>query len=494
MVALATLGTSATVVFAWQLSALVTKIFILGNSIGDVYFQLMTISIAGLVKAAVIWAQELLSSRAATSVKIELRSKFYLAIKTLRSGWLNNQSAAELNLLATTGLDSLDSYFAKFLPQLVYAVLVTPLLVILIWLQDAASGVALVATLPLIPVFMILIGWATNNAQEKQLDSLTRLTQHFLEVLRGLTTLRIFGRAEVQVKTITSASEQYRVRTMKVLRITFLSGFALELLSSLSVALIAVSIGLRLVNDEISLLVGLFVLILAPEVYLPVRQVGAQFHAAAEGVTASKKVLDILDLASEVSRAGASNNPDYEGLDCDFEAGKLTVITGPSGIGKSTIFRNLLGLDSPVQSQKLHLVSWMPQQASLLSGTVLQNILGFDSSFNEPAVENKALVLAMQMAALDDLQLQDQVGVDASQVSGGQAQRISLARAFYRALTLGTPYLLLDEPISAIDSVRASVVVTSLKSFAANGTAVAVISHQEQLIRAAERVIEVADV
>lgn len=494
MVALATLGTSAMVVIAWQLSVLVTKIFILGNSFQDIYFQVIAVSIAGLVKAAIIWAQEFLSSRAAASVKIELRSKLYLAIKTLRSGWLNNQSAAEINLLATTGLDSLDSYFAKYLPQLVYAGLGTPALVILIWLQDAASGVALVATLPLIPVFMILIGWATNNAQQKQLDSLTRLTQHFLEVLRGLTTLRIFGRAEVQVKTIASASEQYRLRTMKVLRITFLSGFALELLSSLAVALIAVSIGLRLVNDEISLLVGLFVLILAPEVYLPVRQVGAQFHAAAEGVTASKKVLDIIDLASEVLRAKESDNSADKKLDCDFEAGKLTVITGPSGIGKSTIFRNLLGFDSTVQNQRLHLVSWMPQQASLFSGTVLQNILGFDSSLSEPAVENKELALAIKMAALDDLQLQDQVGVDASQVSGGQAQRISLARAFYRALTLRTPYLLLDEPVSALDSARANVVVSSLKSFAANGTAVAVISHQEQVIQAADRVIEVADV
>jgi ATP-binding cassette, subfamily C, bacterial CydD len=494
VVALATLGTSATVVIAWQLSVLVSKIFILGNPIEDIYFQLLAISIAGLVKAVVIWAQELLSSRAAASVKMELRSKLYVAIKLLRSGWLNKQSAAEINLLATTGLDSLDSYFAKYLPQLIYAGLVTPALVILIWLQDVASGVALVATLPLIPVFMILIGWATNKAQQKQLDSLTRLTQHFLEVVRGLTTLRIFGRAELQVKTITSTSDQYRVRTMKVLRITFLSGFALELLSSLAVALIAVSIGLRLVNDEISLLVGLFVLILAPEVYLPVRQVGAQFHAAAEGVTASKKVLDILDLASEVSETKESNNSSDEKLDCDFEAGKLTVITGPSGIGKSTIFRNLLGFDSPDQSQRLHLISWMPQQPSLFSGTVRQNILGLDLSLSEPAVENKKLALAVQLSALDDLQLQDQVGVDASQVSGGQAQRISLARAFYRSLTLQTPYLLLDEPISALDSARATVVISSLKSFAAEGAAVAVISHQEQLIRAADRVIEVADV
>ena len=201
--------------------------------------------VAGLLKAAVIWIQELSSNRAAAKVKLELRSKFFNAIDRLGSPWLKSQSTAQLGLLANNGLDSLDAYFSKYLPQLIYTAIVTPLFVVLIGWADLVSAITLIVTIPLIPIFMILIGWATQSTQQRQLSALTRLGQHFLEALRGLTTLRVFGRANAQVETMAAVGEEYRVRTMKVLRLSFLSGFALELLASLSVALIAVSIGLR---------------------------------------------------------------------------------------------------------------------------------------------------------------------------------------------------------------------------------------------------------
>jgi ATP-binding cassette subfamily C protein CydD len=292
VVALATLGTVATIVIAWHISLIVTKVFVEHSDADALISSFLWVASAGAIKALVIWLQELASARSSNAVKVQLRTKLYDSIFKLGSIWLNKNSLAEVNVLATTGLNSLEPYFSKYLPQLVYAALVTPVFVMVIWATDAASGIALIATLPLIPIFMILIGWATQTVQRKQLDSLTKLTQHFLEVLRGLTALRVFGRAKAQVAIIGEVSEQYRVRTMKVLRITFLSGFALELIGSLSVALIAVSIGLRLVNGEISLLTGLFILLLAPEAYLPIRQVGAHFHAATEGVAASQKVLD----------------------------------------------------------------------------------------------------------------------------------------------------------------------------------------------------------
>lgn len=492
MVALATLGTVATVFIAWQLSLTVTRIFIDGAPSASVIAPLSLVAVFGAIKATSIWAQEFLSARASVSVKVELRRKFYDSIIKLGSDWLNKNSIAELNLLATKGLDALDLYFAKYLPQLIYTALVTPALVMVIWSQDLLSAIALVVTLPLVPLFMILIGWATNSVQQKQLDALTTLTKHFLEVIRGLPTLRIFNRAQAQIQTIGAVSEQHRIRTMKVLRVTFLSSFALELLGSLSVALIAVSIGLRLVNGEISLLIGLFILLLAPEAFLPLRQVGAHFHAAAEGVTASQKVLDVIDEAKTYSapKLGSAAANQWK-----FDAGSITAIVGPSGAGKSSIFRTLLGLadESAESSARLefHQVSWMPQDNRLFATTVRKNITG---PVLDDLIDKNCLTRAVQLAALDDLTLDGQVGIDGSQVSGGQAQRVSLARAFYRALTLRTQYLLLDEPISAIDEARAKIVIDSLKMFAEQGINVVAITHQQQLIHAADKVIEVANV
>ena len=485
MVALATLGTISTVVIAWQISQLVTAIFVERNLIESIYDEFILIAIFGFLRAIGIWAQELISSRAAVAVKIELRKKVYASVAKLGSNWLNKNSIAEVNLLATTGLDSLDAYFARYLPQLVYTALVTPALLALVWSQDYVSGIVLVFTLPLIPLFMILIGWATNSVQQKQFDALTTLSMHFLEVLRGLPTLRIFNRANAQVSTIEHVSNQYRIRTMKVLRTTFLSGFALELLSSLSVALIAVSIGLRLVSGDITLLVGLFVLLLAPEVYLPIRQVGVHFHAAAEGVTSSQKALDIIDL----SRVQGSVNNEWSAKGSaeivDFSTAKLNVIVGPSGSGKTRVFRQLLGLDETPAKLEFAEVAWLPQQISLFSGSILENIVGPDE------IDERALHSALKLACLDDLPLDYQIGDDASQVSGGQAQRIGLARCFYRAITKKTQYLMLDEPISALDQSRSLLVTDSLKQFALEGRTVIAITHQGQLINAADRIFEV---
>lgn len=489
MVALALLGTAATIAIAWGIAVFVSGVFIEKASVDSVAGNLIIVALAGLVKALVIWLQELLSARAAVSAKTELRQKYFNAVSKLGSNWINNRSIAELNLLATTGLDALGPYFSKYLPQLVYTALVTPIFVVVVWSQDLGSAITLIVTLPLIPLFMVLIGWATQTVQQKQLIALTRLSQHFLEALRGLTTLKIFRRADAQVNTMSVASEQYRVRTMKVLRVSFLSGFALELLGSLSVALIAVSIGLRMVNGELSLLVGLFVLLLAPEAYLPIRQVGAHFHAAAEGVTASQAILDVIDEAKRAESIAQQNSTSFAP---GFALGKLTVITGPSGAGKTSILRGFLGFDGGESAVPIERVAWAPQQHKLWPGTVRENIVGpLDSN---GSIDQGALTEAMSLAALDELELDTQVGVDATEISGGQAQRICLARAFYRTLTHDSDYLLLDEPISAIDQQRASRVVQSLVEFAGAGKTVVAISHQQALIDSADSRIEVPSV
>lgn len=461
MVALAILGAGLIVVFARSLSAFVTGIFIDGKSVDVMVPALAVLVAAGVFRGILLWAQERLAVAAANLAKAQLRAKLFEAIDKLGYRWVNERSTANLSLLATTSLDALDAYFARYLPQLVYTALITPALTAIIFFADPLSGIEVILTLPLIPIFMIIIGWATQSVQQKQLDALSRLTSHFVEVLRGLTTLKVFGRAQHQVSAIETTSEQYRQRTMKVLRVSFLSGFALELIGSLAVALVAVSIGLRLVNGDMPLSVGLFVLLLAPEAYLPLRMVGAQFHASADGVTASKAILDIIDEAEEPENAPAI-------VSHNFATAAVTVVHGPSGSGKTTLLQNLRA------SLPMDQVTWLPQRIGLLPGTVLENIVGVAATH----VDEPRLKSAVELASLDDLNLETFVGDATGQISGGQAQRVGLARAFYRALAPENKYLLLDEPISALDKARASKVMDAFAHFANLGQTVVVISHQ----------------
>ena len=480
------LGTVATITISWALAFFISQVFIEHSSLETVGFCFTWLAAGGFTKALVAWMQELLAIRAAASVKQELRRKYFDAVETLGPKWLAERSAAEINLLATSGLDSLEPYFAKYLPQLVYTAMVTPVLLAIIALSDLSSGITLLVTVPLIPVFMILIGWATRSVQQRQLESLTRLSQHFLEVLRGLTTLKIFNRVSAQEKTLKRVSREHRERTMKVLRVSFLSGFALELISSLAVALVAVSIGLRLLSGDLTLMVGLFVLLLAPEAFLPLRQVGAHFHASAEGVAAAAGILDVIEAAAADKLRKRASITEAQPIQYAFTAGELTVFTGPSGIGKSTMFKRLLGFDGENAAFNPAQVAWLPQTSHLFAGSVAENIVG-------PIGPPNASLLgqACALAALDDLDLNYEVGVDGSNLSGGQAQRVCLARAFYRALDLNVPYLLLDEPISALDEKRANRVIKTLREFAARHVTVVAITHQKSLIDVADRVIEV---
>jgi ATP-binding cassette subfamily C protein CydD len=483
VVALAVLSALLTVAFAYNLSHFIAGIFISHlNPSGPLSNLLWLALAAGLGRAALLWAQEWLGSFAAARAKRELRSKVLLGVTKLGPQWLAKRKTSDVALLVTTQLDALDSYFSKFLPQLVFTCLVTPTLTAIIFGQDLFSGLAVVVTLPLIPLFMVIIGWATQAAQEKQLESSRQLAGHFTEVLRGLTTLRVFGRLKHQPAAIEESSDRYRISTMKVLRLSFLSGFALELVASLSVALVAVSIGIRLIDGSIGLATGLFVLLLAPEVYLPLRNVGAQFHASSEGVAASVAALDIISEAADASVAKApSGTADQPRLESLVRAGEIVWLRGPSGSGKTTLLNKLRS-----QTDK-SLISWVPQGVGLLPGSVEQNIVG-----PGVATDLQALRKAVRLAALDDVTLSAQVGEASTGLSGGQAQRVALARAFYRALTKPVTYLLLDEPLSALDASRAHDVNQAIQHFAQAGIGVLVVSHQQ--VPEATRVFEVADV
>ena len=486
VVALATLGAGATLVIAWQLTRFITSIFVSGQSPASVADALAWVALAGIVKGGALWLQELFAVRAASSARAELRGKYLRAIaRSTATGVAGStehesESTGSRQTLVTRGLEALDAYFAKYLPQLVLTALVTPTFAFVIWQTDWLSGVILLATLPLIPLFMVMIGWATRSVQQRQLDALTRLSQHFLEVLRGLTTLKIFRRERAQLATLEAVGEQYRKRTMRVLAVSFLSGFALELAASLSVALMAVSIGFRLMNGSMALSAGLFVLLLAPETYLPLRMVGANFHAAAEGVLASEQVLDAIDAAKADGPQPVVAAADIAEL---AAPGQVTVLVGRSGVGKTTRLEQLrAGLDADA-------VAWLPQGHPVFAGTVLENIVGQRAAGG--AIDSERLARALDLAALDDLHLDAHVGVTGASISGGQRQRVALARAYFRALGLTRANLLLDEPLSAIDEVRAARVALGLRELAAAGHAVVAISHQDALAAAADRVVEV---
>lgn len=464
VVALALIATASTVFIAWSLSSFIVELFINQRELSEIEKFLWFALIGAGVRAAVYFSQDYAGFWAAGKVKLKLRLQALNAIEDGGSELVAKYGSAELSQLLGPSLDALDVYFSKYLPQLVFTILVTPALTVLIWLLDPPSGWAIVLTLPLIPIFLVLIGMVTRDRQNEQLESLERLNGHFLEIVKGLLTLKVFGRIERQREILTEVSEDYRRRTMGVLRLSFLSGFALELAASLSVALIAVSIGLRLVEGQLSLFTGLFILIIAPEVYLPLRNVGVQFHAAAQGVSVSSRVLDLC----EDKQASSHKSVDFE-----IQPG-LTVIIGPSGAGKSTLLRGLQNESS----------CWMPQGDSLLPGTVEHNVVGFQES--DPDQLRKALNLA-QLADVDtELLVAEKDGL-----SGGQRQRLALARALYRLNVAGLDTLLLDEPTSQLDFDTEASIIASFRELTDAGVSIVCVSHSQRLIDVADRVVKI---
>ncbi len=477
------------------------------------------------LRASLMWASELMAYRAAAAVRSELRRDYLRRLVDLGPGWLATRPTGELTLGATRGLDAVDGYFARYLPQLVLACLVPVVLGARVLAADVTSAVIVACTLPLIPVFMVLIGLGTKAQMDRQWSTLSRLSHHFLDVVAGLPTLRMFGRERAQVATIRRVSTDLRRSTMRTLRIAFLSSMVLELLASLSVALIAVSIGLRLVSGDLSLRTGLIVLLVAPEIYLPLRRVGAAYHASVEGVTALGRVLDVIDqpLANTERRMPPRPVPAvraatiairgltvrYPGrpvealqrLDITVRPGELVAVVGPSGCGKSTLLAVLLGFVSPdagsVRIGDVDLadldpdewrreIAWVGQRPHLFAGTIGANIRLGASTASDEAVRCAARAAAAEqfIEALPD-GFETVVGEHGVGLSVGQRQRIAIARAYLR----DAPLLLLDEPTTALDKEVEDDVVRALRELTRQRTVI-LTSHRPALFTGADRIVE----
>jgi len=499
---------------AWFAAVLIVGVLD-GESLASLGPQMAAFAGIVVVRAVLVWLLDVLAVRGAARVKSQLRMRVVAALGRLGPAWIAERNSAAVTTVVAQGLDALDGYFAKYLPQLILTAVATPIIVLVLLGQDLTTAIVVLVTLPLIPLFMVLIGWATQAVQKRQWSALTRLASGFLDVVDGLSTLKIFGRQHRQVARIETVTEEYRARTMAVLRVSFISGFVLELAGSLSVAVVAVSIGLRLVDGSIGLAVGLFVLLLTPEAYLPLRQVGAQFHAAADGVAAADEVFEILEAAPEalpeasaapVDRGSTLTVDDLrvsygdraviDGLSVGFAPGRVTAVAGPSGAGKSTLVAAVLGFVAYSGSIRYgdralepgaarDLVAWAGQRPSLMAGTVAENI-----ALGAGSVDETTLREAMRFAAAELIDPWQTLGVNGAGLSGGQAQRVSLARAFYRAMDRGCPVLILDEPSSALDPATESELILGLQRFAATGVAVVVVSHRTALLDAVDSIIE----
>lgn len=507
--ALALARTAATVAFAWLVAQLVSGA-IDGRTASDLSPLLAALLGVVAARAVLAWATEVNAVRGGVDAKAQLRRAVLEALVALGpSGRSAGGSGGAVALLGG-GLDALEGYFARYLPQLIATAIATPILTVVVFLADPLSALFIVVTLPLIPVFMVLIGWATQAVQKRQLQRLQSLASGFVDTVGGLATLKIFDRAERQGARIRALTEDYRVHTMQVLRVTFVSGFVLELAGSLSVALVAVSIGLRLVDGSLALAVGLFVLVLAPDVFLPVRQVGAEFHAAAEGVQAAEEAFAVIERASALPQRTASAGGGALGLTgvaVDDGAGRVlapvtatllpgtvTALTGPSGSGKSTLLAALAGFAPSTGTIRLggeevgaasdrDWLAWAGQRADLLPGTVGTNVaLGTRS----PDAERVAR--SLRLAGLD-LDTDRRVDAEGTGLSGGQAARVAVARAVHRLLERRCAVLLLDEPTAALDDDSERALLAGLRELADDGVVVLVATHRPATIAAADSVL-----
>ncbi len=524
------LTTALIIVQAFAITGIVVPVFTEGQALEDVRAALYVLTVVVLVRIALAYISERLAFKSSAAAKSQLRLGVLEHVMRLGPVWLSRQNSAELTQLTTRGVDGLDAYFSRYLPQLVLAVMVPLCVGLVILTQDLLAAVIVLVTVPLIPVFMILIGLYTQGRVDKQWSTLSRLSGHFVDVVAGMSTLKAFGRAGAQAKTVREIGDRYQSTTMGVLRVSFLSALVLEVLAMLSVALVAVSIGLRLVDGTMTLQAGLLVLILVPEVYLPLRMVGTHFHAAAEGLGAARQMIEILeedppasgprtdvpDLATAtisfsdvgVGYVGREDSA-VEGLSFAIAPGSVTALVGPSGCGKSTALAALerfIDVDagsvwvesngSQVELREYAIdawrraVAWVGQDPTMVSGSLADNVRLANSSASDSDVLRALEVVGLThlVAELPD-GIATVLGEGGRALSAGQARRVALARAFCQQAGL----VLLDEPTAALDVESEALVIAAVAELAKTRT-VLVVAHRPALVELADHVVDLAGV
>ena len=504
------------------LLALIVARAFAGRPLGSLVPDLALLALAFVIRGWLAWGMEVAGRRGAWSVLSELR--LALVEKRLRADPLatDGADAAEIAAVAVQGVEALEGYFARYLPQVILAGIVPLLVVAWVAVVDLEAALIMFLTLPLVPVFMWLIGAYTEERTRERWQALRRLSTHFLDVVRGLPTLRAFGRAAAQAATIGEVSERYRRATMETLRVSFLSGSVLELAATLGVGLVAVNAGVRLADGGLGRQAGLTVLVLAPELYLPLRRLGAEYHASADGLAIAERAFALLDAPAAAAPGGARHAPSparapvrlqrvsfsyparparvLDGLDLELAPGETVALVGESGAGKSTVAGLILGLLAPTAGRVSigdvdlrdcdretwrRSVAWVPQHPMLFRATVADNIRLGDPAASEPQIR-----AAAALAGADEFIRSlpqgygTPVGDGERGLSPGQRRRIGLARAFLA----DAPLIILDEPTADLDPASVATVTRAVRRLG-RGRTVLLIAHRPELVAEADRVV-----
>lgn len=475
-----------------------------------------------LLRAACVFAGGRAATQAGLAVKTRVREALVGHIHALGPAWNTAREPGALANTVVDGVEVLHDYYAQYLPQASLAVIVPLAILVVVFPVDWVSGLILAGTAPLIPLFMVLLGRGAAALNERQWGRLTRLSAHFLEVLSGLGTLKAFGAAQGERSLVERLSEDYRRSTMRVLRVAFLSSFALEFLATVSIAMVAVLVGFRLLWGEVAFSAGLAALLLAPEFYLPLRNLGNAYHARLGAVAAAEDIADILatplpptaggkgaafepgrafGLAFErVSFAYAEGPRALDKISFEVPTGTHVAIVGPSGAGKSTLLYLVLGFNRPAGGRIVangrpldtlaledwrRAIAWVPQRAHLFAGTIAQNI-----ALGTPGATHEAISAAAGKAQADafiqalPLGYDTPAGEDGAGLSGGEIQRIALARAFLR----DAPLVVLDEPTASLDMESEAAVGAAIETLARGRTVISV-AHRLHTVRHADRIV-----
>ncbi len=508
------------------LSNIITRVFLLKVALGDVLPSLAFLAGVVGMRALLVYVERRNTANMAIRVKANLRDRFMSHLMRLGPVYIWGRRTGELTMTATEGIEALDAYFRGFLPGLIGAIVIPTVIAIVVLPIDGLSFLVMLLTAPLIPLFMMLIGATAGGLAHRQFTQMRRMGAHFLDVMQGLVTLKLFNRSQAQVESIAHITDQFRQATMRILRVSFLSAFMLEMLSTLSIAIVAVEIGIRLLYRGIGFEQALFLLIIAPEFYLPLRALGARFHAGATSLATAREIYRVLD--APIQRTLIPSAPIPEHLNIRFEHvtftydqrshpalnditldipfGHKVALVGASGSGKTTLANLLLGFITPTTgritvngvdltsldiNQWRERLAWVPQKPYLFNTTIAENI-----RIAKTGASHAQIVLAAQAAGAHDFVSQLPQGYDSPcgehgmRLSGGQVQRIAIARAILK----DAPLLILDEATANLDVENEAIVQTALSNLlrAPDRTAL-VIAHRLNTVIDADSIYVIMD-
>jgi ATP-binding cassette subfamily C protein CydD len=497
------------------LAKIIDGVFLKKDSFDDIIYLLIYFALISLCRSILSYLSRSETVRISAKIRENLYQKVLNHISILGQLYVNEEQRGELVNTAFNGVNKLDAYFSQYIPQLFYSVMIPLTILFFVFPADILSGIVLLITAPIIPIFMNLIGSAAAKQTKKQWKTLSRMSAYFLDILQGLSTLKIFGQSDPKVVGISEISNEFRKITMNVLRIAFLSALVLELAATISVAVIAVEIGLRLLYDKMDFEMALFILILAPEFYQPLRQLGARFHAGMEGVSAAQRIFSILKTEPIYKKNGdlqqPFSTPQIEFKEVTFsyknssvtildkisfrlQPGKLNFLIGDSGAGKSTIAALLTGLLAPNSGKILidnieldqydentlrEQISLLKQNPYIFHQTIYENLIIANPSAKIDTIYHAARAAQLQEFILSlPKKYQTVIGDQGEKLSGGQVQRLALARVILR----NTPILILDEPTSNLDSVTEKKIIDYLRSEAERKT-ILIITHRLSVVK-----------